>query len=63
MGKLRAPSRFSRLSMFSCLSSLTEGRCPAEPVPALDLDMERAPRPLLEGDDRSAVKAEDGLHN
>lgn len=26
-------------------------------VPPLDLDMERAPRPLLDGDDRSAAEA------
>lgn len=60
MGKLRAPRRFSKLSRFSCLSSLTEGRCPAEPVPALDLDA-RTPRPLLDGDDLNAVKAEDSV--
>lgn len=52
------------LSWFSCLSSVSEGRCPVEPVPALDLDMDRAPpRPLLDGDDRNAVKAEDCLQN
>lgn len=62
IGKLRAPRRFSKLSRFSCLSSLTEGRCPAEPVPALDLDMERAPRPLFDGDDRNAVEARDSLN-
>lgn len=61
IGKLRAPRRFSRLSWFSCLSSLTEGRCPAEAVPTLDLDR-RGPRPLLDGDDRSAVKAGDRIH-
>lgn len=54
-GKLRAPLRFSKLSKFSCLSSVTEGRFPAEPAPALDLDMESAPRPLFDGDDRNAV--------
>lgn len=48
MGKLRAPLRFSRLSRFSCLSSVRDGRWLA---PALDLDM-RTPRPLLDGDDR-----------
>lgn len=48
---------FSRLSRFSCFSSLREGRCPEELAPALDLDMEKAPRPLFDGDDLSAVKA------
>lgn len=31
-------------------------------APALDLDMERAPRPLFDGDDRNAVKAVNSLH-
>ncbi|TNN78159.1 hypothetical protein EYF80_011664 [Liparis tanakae] len=49
------------LSWLSCVSSLRKGRCPAEPVPALDLDMDSAPRPLLDGDDRNAVEAGDSL--
>lgn len=58
--QLRTPLKFSKLSRFSCLSSLAEGRRPNdEPAPALLLDMERAPRPLLDGDDRSAVKRVD----
>lgn len=52
-GKLRAPRRFSR---FSCLSSLSEGRCPARLFPALDLDVENAPLPLFDGEDLRAVK-------
>ena len=60
MAKVWAPRRFSKLSWFSCLSSLTEGHCPAEPVPpALGLDAARAPRPLLDGDDLNAVKEGD----
>lgn len=60
MAKLWAPRRFSKLSRFSCFSSLSEGRFPAEPdPPALDLDVERAPRPFLDGDDRNAVKVVD----
>lgn len=52
------PRRFSRLSWFSCLSSVIEGRCPVEAAPPLDLDRDRVPRPpLLEGDDLRSVKA------
>lgn len=54
MRKLRAPRRFSR---FSCRSSLSEGRCPVDPAfVALDLEADRVPLPLLDGDGRRAVE-------
>lgn len=59
MGKMQAPRRFLKLSWFSCFSSLSEGPCPIELVPAVDLV--RVPLPLLDGEDRSAVKTGETL--
>lgn len=55
MVKMQAPRRFSKLSWFSCFSSLSEWHCPSELVPAADLV--RVPLPLLDGEDRSARRA------